>query len=180
MPDLHAAAFRTGPLYVRGYRFPHLDAAVWIELLSTTAWPVRLIQRADSEPYESILSDIERGKLGIKDITPFARAVLAEAAGRPWWEAETLVGSCFAGGGRLLGMVLLSGVRPESMTLAAFCCAVWAQVSKGADGVELMKLEAQLMVPPDGVSDEEMEAAEDESMDAMVARMRAMPGARIG
>lgn len=181
MADLRSAAFRTDPFSVRGYTWPHLNAARWLDLLSTGAWPVRLIQAMDGEAHERLLADVESGALAVPDgLLPLAREVLSEAAGRPWWEVETLVSTCYGGDGRVLGMVLLSGIDPGSVTLASFCCAVWAQVTKGADGIELMKAEAQLKVPPPEVTAEELEQQPEEDMAAMVERMRAMSGARIG
>lgn len=179
MADLAAAAFRTGPSEVRGHLFPHLNAAVWCELLSTRQWPVRLIHLMDPDPYEALLKDIESSTLDADGLLALARAALADAAGRPWWEAERLVATCTADGGRLLGMVLLAGVRPDQLTLAAFCCAVWAQITKGADATGLLKAQSELCVPPPEVSFEELEDEEDD-MTAMVERMRGMPGVRIG
>lgn len=156
-----------------------MSAARWLDLLATGAWPVRLIQAMDEEAHERLLADVEAGVLDVPDgLLPLAREVLAAAAGRPWWEAETLVATAVGGDGRVLGMLLLSGLRPESVTLAGFCCAVWAQVTKGADGVELMKAEAQLKIPPVGVEPDDVDDEAD--MAAMVERARAMSGARVG
>jgi hypothetical protein len=156
-----------------------MDAAVWCELLSANTWPVRLIQLMEPEPYEKVLAVIESEELDKEGLIALARATLADAAGRPWWEAERLVSACFNEGGRLLGMLLLAGVRPEKLTLAAFCCAVWAQITKGADATQLMKAQSELLIPPPDVPLEDLEDSGDD-MAAMVASLRNMPGARIG
>ena len=179
MPNLAAAAFRTTTSPVRGYDFPRLSAAEWCELLSANTWPVRLVQLMDAEPYEKMLAAIEDEELDKEGLIALARAALADAAGRPWWEAERLVTSCFNEGGRLLGMLLLAGVRPETLTLAAFCCAVWAQITKGADATQLMKAQSELLIPPPDVPLEDLEDSGDD-MAVMVASLRNMPGARIG
>lgn len=179
MPDLASAVFRTTPEPVRGYLFPLMSAAQWCRLLTEKGWPVLLVQGMDADPYERVLAAIERGELGQEEIVSLARAVLADAAGRPWWEAERLVRSCIEGDGRLLGMILLAGVRPETMTLASFCCAVWAQITKGADATQLLRAQSELCVPPPEVPLEELEEGVDD-MSAMVQMMRGMPGTRIG
>lgn len=125
------------------------------------------------------IDKVESDELDAGDVRTFAHSALAQSAGRPWWEAQRLIGACFNDGGRLLGTVLMRGVDPSRMTLAAFLACVWAKLTENADVTSLAKLESELLVPPPEATEDER-AAVDEDVFTMVERMRAMPGVRTG
>lgn len=182
MPDLRSAAFRTTPftIEVKGVSliFPSVPATAWLDVVSTDHYPTQTLGLMEWESHERFLDAIGSGRLDVSDLLRIAHKALAEAGGRPWWEVLRLTNSAFEQSGRLLGALLCSGVRPESMTLAAFCACVWATVTKGADATEMMKAESRLMVPPPNADLDEI--PEDDDFQAMARRAQSMPGIRTG
>lgn len=184
MADLASAAFRAGPLEIVHrevrYVFPHRSAAEWMTLVSEQTWPFDLVQSMEFESYERMLDAAESGAFETADILPLARAVLAAAGGRPWWEVQRLCNVAVAGDGRLLGALVLNGADPARLSLAAFCAAVWARLTENLDATGMMKAEAELQIPPPEVTAAEMAAAEQRSMADLVQAARSMPGVRTG
>lgn len=183
MADLSSAAFRTG-LFSVTYKGLELEvrtesAREWLESFGRGTWVRDVRLMVTEESYDLVLDAAANGHLTDDDVLPLARTIMAVAAGRPWWEAERLVASLWPSGGRLLGTLVLAGVDPARLTLAAYCSAVWAQLTKGADTEQMMKLESQLQIPPPGVTPDEMEAFDDGwGMD--VNQLRSMPGMSVG
>lgn len=179
MTDLLRAAFRSQPVRVESdgfaYVFPHLTAARWLERLAEPGWTRAVMQLADDASFEAFLCRAEDGEAGPDDMHKVARSVLARVAGRPWWEAEKLI--AVLDSPLLLGSVLGQGADPESLTLAAFLAVVHAALLRGQDAEGRMKLEAELFAPPPEAVDD---LPEDEQMADVVARMRAVPGMRVG
>lgn len=184
MADLASAAFRTGPLEIDHrevrYVFPHRSAAEWMALVSEQTWPFDLVQSMEFESYERMLDAAETGQFEAADVLPLARAVLAAAGGRPWWEVQRLCNVAVSGDGRLLGALVLHGADPARLSLAAFCAAVWARLTENQDATGIMKAEAELQIPPPEVTAQEMAAAEQRSMADLVQAARSMPGVRTG
>lgn len=179
MASLSEAAFRTGPFEIElnGHRlvFPHLTADRWTTAMFSG--DLSVVQLMTPEQFDLLLDLIEDESLSVEDVHRVARKAVAEAAGRPWWEAERLVASVFEPTGRILGNLMLSGVRPETMTLAAWCAAVWALITRNADGTDLMKAEMQLSVPPAEADEDDL--AQDD-FEAAVRRAQGAPGVRVG
>ncbi|HEX5705619.1 MAG TPA: hypothetical protein VFX97_20625 [Pyrinomonadaceae bacterium] len=183
MADFGSAVFRHSPFPVPAgghtFDFPSLTGRQWLTLLSSENWVSATVGELDEETHERFVDLVESGELEPAHVRAFAHAALAGAAGRPWWEAQRLSGACFNDNGRLLGTALLSGADPERMTLAAFLACVWATLTKGADATQIVKLEAELLIPPAEATPEER-ADIDDDMGPMVERLRGMPGVSIG
>lgn len=184
MTDFRTAAFRTIPFSVhvspRDYPFPVLTAQQWLEMLGSHNWITAVIGVLGEGHHEQFLDAVAESVLCEAEVLAFARSALAQSAGRPWWEAERLINSCLDDGGRLLGTVLVSGADPSRMTLAVFLACVWATLTKGADATALVKLEAELLVPPPEATEAERAGLDDDGMSSMVDRLRGMPGVHIG
>lgn len=185
MPDIRSAAFRTQPfpITVNGVElmFPTLPAARWLEAFGSPAFHVSVAHMMTVDQRDPLLDALSSGRLSVEDVVQkLAHTALAEAAGRPWWEAWKLMSSVVNQdtGGRLLGSLVLAGVDAERITLAAWCSAVWALITRNADTTELMKMEMQLQMPPPG---EEADGWDDvEDFNATAARLRSMPGVSVG
>lgn len=113
----------------------------------------------------------ENGFADSGTLVQLGHAALAEAAGRPWWEAERLIGTLSSDA--VLGTLLMRGCDPSRMTLAALLSAVWTLLMEGRkDDAARAMLEAELTMPPPEAAGE----APEDDMSSMVAAMRAMPG----
>jgi len=179
--EFAAAAFRTGPVTVtvdgHDYRFPTRSARWWGTALGEPrTWPVTVLHSAEPDSCEAFLTEVEEGRANEGTLIRLARAVMSEAAGRPWWEAERLCNGVLQSPG-LTGEVLLRGVDPDKLTLAAFLAVVWARATQGVQQADRMRMEAELMAPPP-----EALAEMDDDMDlgAMAQMFRGMQGARVG
>lgn len=178
MSDFATAAFRSGPftVTVRGERYtiPATTAARWIALLGMDQWPVELLYRLTPESRGRFLDHAEEGDADGPYLTELAREMLATAAGCPWWEAERL--ASFALSPEPLGALLLKGVDPGRLTLAAFLAAMRSLVTQGLPDTDRMRLEAELtMVPPEAAAGQP-----EEDLSSVVDRLRGMPGVSIG
>jgi len=180
--DLGPAVFRDGPFSVtvaeHHYLFRHEPAATWARALFASSWILQVLHLMDPESYEEMLDRIQEGSVSQEHVRRIAHAALADAGGRPWWEVERLVRACGSNDGRLLGRVVLAGVDPARVTLAAFCAAVWAAATEGAGPEDMLKMESMLTVPPPDALAEE--AVPVENPDEVVARLRQLPGVRLG
>lgn len=184
MPDLRSAAFRTEPFRItyQGLElaFRYEPAAVWMDALNKRSWVYHVLQFQDTDTHERMLDAIGQGEMSEADLPRIARAALAEAGGRAWWEIDRLTQVVYSDGGRLLGSLVLAGVDPMRITLAAWCAAVWARLVQGADTQQTMKIESQLVVPPPEATEDELAAADEAFGNVDVARLRQMPGISIG
>lgn len=175
MPDLFRSAFHRGPLRVdhHGTVFtaPWMPAGRWLDLLSSPQWHADVFRLCEEDQYEGFLSAVLDGDADVDDLVAVARALLSEAAGRPWWEAERL--ASLLGVSVLLGGVMADGPDPENVSLAVFLSVVHTALMKtAADEMKRMQLTAELSVPPPGAESDEPE----DDMATIVGRMRGMPG----
>lgn len=181
MSDLRRAAFRQEPFKVHHQdsclEFRHASAEEWLELLGSLSYPISLNKLVSSDTWDEALTRLADGTLSMDDFRYLIRKGLGEAAARPWWEAERILGACLEEP-RLLGQVLLSGLDPSRITLAAFTAAVWALLTKGLDDTGLMKLESQILVPPPDADLNDMPA--DEDFTELARKLRSAPGIRVG
>jgi hypothetical protein len=178
--DFRSAAFRSRPFSVdldgTEYWFPSVTAATWLSCLAESNWPRAVLGLAEAESFDTFADQAATGARRPADMPRLARAALAEAAGRPWWEAERLSATALEQPG-VLGTVLAKGVDPSRMTLAAFLAVIWSAITQGAEKSERMRIEAELSVPPP----EALEEADDAfDMTATVQQMRNIPGVRVG
>jgi hypothetical protein len=179
--DFSSAAFRDTPVEVelngRAYAFPVLSAQRWLTMLADKRrWAVLVLHHAEPESYEAFLDEAEAGRASAEDLARLARMVLAESAGRPWWEAERLCNAVLTSP-MLTGDVLSRGVDPGRLTLAAFLAVVWTRATQGAKQTDRMQLEAELMAPPPEAL-QDMDDAMD--LTSMAQMFRGMQGARVG
>lgn len=181
MADFSSAVFRDTPVTVtqdgRDYVFPVLTAQQWLAAMAQRErWPVLVLHHADADSIETFLDEAEAGRADADALLRLARAVLAESAGRPWWEAERL---CVLALSRpeLLGEVLSRGVDPARMTIAAFLAVLWSRVVQGVSETERMAAQAQLSAPPPEALPE---MGDDMDLTAMAQMFRGMQGARVG
>lgn len=181
MADFAPAAFRSTPITLdvdgHPYTFPAMSAARWLELLSAPAWTLDVFRLTDDAAYEEFLARVDAGAAGPRDMTKVANAALAEAAGRSWWEALRLA-HVATGAPTVLGSILLRGVDPERLTLAAFLAVVWVVVMQGRDDMARTQLEMELTTPPPEALEEE--GVPEMDMATLVASMRAAPGVSVG
>lgn len=181
MAEFAAASFREDPYAVEmdghTYVFPVLSAAKWLALLTdANGWPARVLHHADADSYEAFLDQVEAGVLGPADVTRLARLVFAEQAGRSWWEAERLARSVL-GTPALTAAVLVRGLDPSRLTLAAFLAVVWSRATEGASQADRMAMEAQLMAPPPEAM---AEMGDEMDLGAVATMFRGMQGVRVG
>lgn len=162
------------------YVFTGRGARPWVTAVLPDPMYPSVLRLMTPGGYELLMDRVEDGDVSPADLQRIASLAVKEAGGRPWWETVTLVRSVFAApsSDRLLGSLILRGVRLDDLTLAEFCAAVWARLTENADDKQLFKLEAQLSVPPPGADLEDLDEPQDFS--AVAARMRAMPGVRVG
>ena len=93
------------------------------------------------------------GAMSDEDLWEAASAAIAEASGRPWWEAVRLAG--IADQNRhLLGMLTIEGVHAHVVTLGAWCDAAFVMVLRNMDEKKRPRFEADLMIPPGGSVDD--------------------------
>lgn len=176
MSDALRAAFSRDPLTVQAdgitYRIPYRPAAPWLALLASANWHMAVFRLVDGAAYEAFMERAEDGQAGAGELARMAHAALTVAAGRPWWEAERLVGTL--SDPSLLGAVLRSGVDPETLSLAAFLAVVYSVLVTGQDTAGRMKIDAELSVPPPEAAGDDM----DDDMTSVVEAMRRLPGVR--
>lgn len=179
MADNPYALFRTEPFTVtvdgREYVFPHLPADRWMAMLAHRDWITPVFHLIDEEAYTAFLDRAEAGGASVDDLKRIGFAVLTEAAGRPWWEAVRLAGSCNANLG-LAGTVLARGIDPSRMSIAAFLAVVWSAIMQGRDATQRAQVEMELSLPPEDAMGDMPEP----DVNELVARMRAAPGVSIG
>lgn len=177
--DLAPAAFRRAPFPVQvgddTYIFPALSAAQWLDILSTDRWMTAVLQELEPDEYDRFL---DRPGLCPEDVRKFSCAALSGAGGRPWYQVLRLAGTVL-GSPEALGSVLLRGIDPNSMTLAAFTSCVWVLLTQNGDQMQRMQAEMQLTMPPPEILPEEIEQSP-MSMEEMVAAARSVPGMRVG
>lgn len=172
MPDL-GAVFRTSGFTVRvegqSYFFPYHCATEWVECAANQS---SFIGLADERSYDLFVQRAENGTVDQDTLAQLGRTALSEAAGRPWWEAQRLIGTLSSDS--VLGTLLMHGCDPSRMTLAALLSAVWTLLMQGqADDTARITLEAELTMPPPEAAGDE---TADDDMASMVAAMRSMPG----
>lgn len=179
MSDFASAAFRTESFRFTaddtGYVCRHVSAAVWLEWLGSGAWYSRVFSEGLTTTSYGRLQDLAAEDRMPKDHVPHvARAALAGAAGRPWWEAERLASVSLDPG--FLGHLLLSGADPSRLSLAAWFALVYAAVIRGQDQMGRMRFEAEISMPPPEAADE----WEEEDVSVTLARMRTVAGVQVG
>ena len=134
------------------YRIPAHPAAVWMQTVIEGSYDdiVPGMVEGDVDPIDEALLD---GKIRQRDLTAAAREALAAAAGMKWWIAERM--AYLAANSWLAGELLLRGVDPHRLSLAAYLSAAYRAASRVLDTAKLAKLDMDLERPPAGVSPDE-------------------------
>jgi hypothetical protein len=180
--DHRGAAYRSLPFRVTSgslsVEFPAVPASQWLSILTGEGGRRGVLQLLPAGQMDALLDALSAGQATVQDVSRITQSAVTEASGYPWWQAEMLISSVVGEDRRVLGGLVLAGVDPERITLAAYCAAVWALLTRNASEESLMKLEAQMMTPPPGVDIDELDEVED--FDAVARSLRATPGARVG
>lgn len=157
------------------YSFRALSAEGWLSVLGSGDWVVNLLGAyAVGSAYRAMLDRVAEGDSPPDTPVRLARAALADAAGRPWWEAERLASASLTPS--TLGHVLGRGVQPYMLTLAAFLATVEAALLASLDDTKRLQFEAEITMPPPEALGE---VAEEDPV-AVMQRLRGMTGVRIG
>ena len=182
MADLASAAFDRHGFEVTAGRFrigvPFVSADRWALALCRQPHRSSVIALLPPESQRRVDEWIMSGRMDTATLDKLIYGMISGAGGRPWYQTRMLVHTAMGSDGRILGMLLLRGVRAQDLSLAEYCAAIWAVCTENAGPMDLMKMEAQLSVPPPGVAPDEFDEIED--FQAMADRMRSMPGVRVG
>lgn len=181
MADLGHAAYGRSGVWAEAaghrYLFPYAPAGTWLDRMTDPHhFAVRVIHLMDPDFHELFLDRIEENTHARRDILQLARAAIAAASGRKWWEAERLAHLACAD--TVIGSVMATGADPERMSLAAYLSLVWVTVAKNLDENKRMAVEMELTLPPP----EAVEQNDVPEMDlsSTVAMLRNLPGVRTG
>lgn len=136
------------------YTIPALPAADWIEaVLEGTIFPGLLRDRTTERDVMSLLA---RNEATTEELVEANRAALEVAAGRSWWSADRLIRSAMHERVRavLLGSLFGDGLNLRSVSLGAFCDAVYARAVYTLEEDRRGELDAELNLPPAEAADE--------------------------
>lgn len=150
-----ACELHIGP--VRAVMRPH-GADAWLVALSGED-PVRAVVPGLLEPdaMVAVAVAMASGTARYQDVEAAAFEAIATAAGRPWWEALRLVLWAAQPGSDLYGHLLLAGIDPARVTLAGWCSALYALLTRNADEKARNQLDFDLKAPPAGVETDEVD-----------------------
>ena len=153
-----AAYLRCAPFPIRvgthDVQMPAHMADRWLTAMATDT--VRGVVPGLLAPADAamVVHSLMSGDLTYQELQRAALDAIACAAGRPWWEAMRLAGWADGKSGETYGNLILHGVHPHGVTLAAWCAAMLAYVMRGRELKDRQKIEFDLMVPPPEAVDE--------------------------
>jgi hypothetical protein len=126
-------------------------ADVWIEALSATD-PVRAVVPAmcNREGQEELALALVEGHATAKDIIDAAWLAMADAGDRDWWVVMRLARLSLKP--PVFAALLMEGVRPEQVTLAAWIACTYQVCSRGLDEKGAARFEFDLINPPPGLA----------------------------
>lgn len=137
-----------------GPRAVTVRAASALEWLTALADPrfVEHVIPGMLEPADAVavLRGLAAEDLTTADLVAGANAALGAAAGMSWWKAVRLAQWAASG---YWGALVLRGVDPGRLSLAAWCAAVYEAVQDGRDETGRLKVDMALDVPPAGETD---------------------------
>lgn len=184
MADLRSVLFNRGPVWfaVDGTALTIVPsdhtADEWMSVFAGGDLML-LLTFLDSSNRERLMDAVAAGSLLPDRVKRAQYAIITNATGRPWWEALRLAATVTGSDGRIMGSLVLAGVRAESMPIADYLCAVWAFLTRNADEKDLLKLESQLKMPPPDAEDEDYDMYEDDFA-GTVQQLQNMPGVSLG
>ena len=145
-----------GPLSVT---VPALTAAAWLAAISSGRASGVIPGLLPPEERAAVVRAMSVREVTVADVQTATRTAIAEATGRPWWEAVKLVGAADDGKGEVLGHLLLGGLDPARVTLGGWCAATYALCVRNLDKDARLKFDVDLAMIPAGVDLSEGESA---------------------
>lgn len=142
------------------YTIPGVRADRWLLALTASGDDITtavLPGMLPTEQQSDLMLRMMRGHIDPEDIADAAWAAIKMASGLEWWEAIRLTGAVDQPRGELYGRLLLAGVDPRRLTLAAWCAAVFAHLMTGLDEKERSKVMQSLIMPPAGIPLEDVQ-----------------------
>jgi hypothetical protein len=153
------------------YTIPPLPASTWMVALVAGTWfdivPGLL---ADAGDLDDELLD---GAVTYDELRAAGRAALAAAAGTKWWSAANLAN--VTAQTWISGELLLRGVDPDRVSLAAYLSAAYRVAARNLDKNQWARFQMDMDKPPIGLPPEEW-FDEDEAAASFEALMAADAG----
>lgn len=157
----------------RRYTVAHLSVSQWAEAMHGASGPYEcIIPALHHRDREEVLDLMASGLLTAEDVHGASQRLLELVCPYRWWETYRLLMASMRPA--VLGRTVVSGMDPDTLTLAQWCAGVFCLFTENLDAPGRFKFEAQLADPPDGVDDGDDWAYQD--FEQMVAQARAMPG----
>lgn len=169
------------PVSIGRYRFsvPAVPASTWILALTDDSdsgiLPGMLSER-DEDRFWRLL---ETERVATRDVVRAVKDLIGVVSGVKWWEALKLIYMAEHNDGEFYGRLLLRGVRPEDMSLSAWCSAATALALEGQDDKTRLQFTTRLKAPPPGIDNDE-EVDEGMSFESMVKSAQSIPGMSVG
>lgn len=142
------------------FTVPPLPAVDWFLAIVDQDTPLPLIPGLMTPDAEDRVADmLLDGQTSPEEIVKRSRELLAEASGRPWWEADRLIRSSAASWQIIGGELTRLGVDLGKVSLAAALNAIYVICVRTMDEKERNKFDIDLRLPPigvEGVTTEEM------------------------
>lgn len=101
-----------------------------------------------------VAASLASGRLRSRDVHEAGQEAVTAACGIPWWEAQKLVNTCATGRGETYVAVVMAGVDPDRVSIAAWCAAVYWVIVRNLDTKDRLKIDTDLMMPPGGNVDD--------------------------
>jgi hypothetical protein len=154
------------------YTIPAHPATVWMERIIEGTYD-DIVPGMVAERGDDIDDELMAGTVQLAELTSAARAALAAAAGMKWWTAERM--AYLAANTWIAGELLLRGVDPQHLSLAAYLSAAYRAATRVLDTAKRAKLDMDLERPPTGVSPDEWFDPEEAARGFMAAMGTAAP-----
>jgi hypothetical protein len=140
------------PVVVGGvtYTVAAVDAGGWLVALTSDLHDSVVPGLLLAEDRLAVVRRLMVGGVESDALWAAARDVIEVVSGHRWWQALYLVGYAEQGHGALYGRLLLAGVRPEGITFAAWCAAMFAMITRDMDEAQRTRFDASFLMPPDG------------------------------
>jgi len=157
----------------RALEIPYRPAAEWVMALDRL--PVLVHQLASPEVREVLARMVfDRHPRAVQDMEAESRRILAEATGRPWWEAGRLLNT--SSSPDVLGRMILKGADPWLRTVGEWCAATYALCVDGASEEARLRFDFQLSIPPAGEEDQWDDGVDPAAAMAQIAAMTGRQG----
>jgi hypothetical protein len=134
------------------FTVPPRPAADWFLAILDEDVPLPLIPGMMGAGAEERIADmLLDGEITAELLATRSRELLAEAAGRPWWEADRLIRSSAASWHIIGGELTRLGVDLDRVSLAAALNAIYVVCVRTMDEQERNRFDIDLRMPPIGV-----------------------------